>query len=228
MTWNDIITNEQCKDYYKQMIPLLQEEYNNFECYPAKENIFKAFYSIPSPEDVKVVIIGQDPYHEPGQAMGLSFSVPDECKNPPSLQNIIKEVKEEYILNNEMTFHDCQLYHGDLTFWANQGVLLLNSTLTVRKGQANSHANIGWQTFTDNVIHEMSHMPQPMVFMLWGKFAQGKMKYIEQAPNKRVITCSHPSPFSANRGFFGSNCFLRCNEFLANNNIQPIRWLGVI
>lgn len=223
MTWNELIKNEKEQDYYaNHLAPLMRNEYENFVCYPAKENIFKALYSIKSPEDVKVVIIGQDPYHEPGQAMGLSFSVPTDVKNPPSLQNIIKEIQRETNISKEF---NCQLYSGDLTFWAEQGVLLLNSTLTVRKGNANSHANSGWQTFTDHIIQAIDEINNPVVYMLWGKFAQNKMKLITGS-NALVLTASHPSPFSANRGFFGCDHFIKCNGYLRNQGLEGINWFG--
>jgi uracil-DNA glycosylase len=224
MTWNDLIQNEQTKDYYANgIIPFLKEEYANYECYPPKENIFKALYSIPTPDDVKVIILGQDPYHEPGQAMGLSFSVPENCTNPPSLKNIIKEVQHEMCIKDDSI--DRPLYHGDLTYLAKQGVLLLNSTLTVRRGQANSHADCGWQQFTDTIISTLNEMNHPMVVMLWGKYAQRKSHLI--TGNKiLVLTTSHPSPFSANRGFMGCNHFVKCNEYLKANGIEPIDWLG--
>lgn len=217
MTWNELISKEQHKHYYIDMVPILRSEYSNYECYPSKENIFKAMYSIKSPEDVKVVIIGQDPYHEPGQAMGLSFSVPNDVLAPPSLVNIINELEREY---------NTKYNNGnDLTFWANQGVLLLNSTLTVRRGKANSHANIGWQIFTDNIIEYLGSLNKPMVFMLWGKFAKSKKKLINN--NSLILETTHPSPLSANKGFLGCDHFIKCNEYLKNNNVEQIDWFGV-
>lgn len=225
MTWNELIQNEKRQEYYANgIIPFLQREYFEYECYPPKEMIFNAFYSISSPEDVKVVIIGQDPYHEPGQAMGLSFSVHENCiPNPPSLQNIIKEIKHEYNMDND--HYDRPLYRGDLTYLAKQGVLLLNATLTVRRGQANSHADCGWQIFTDHIIEYLDMLNKPMVFMLWGKFAQNK-RVLLTGNNIKILTTSHPSPFSVNRGFFGCNHFIQCNEYLKQNGLEPIDWIG--
>lgn len=217
MNWTELLNKEIQQDYYqKNIATFLRKEYAKHECYPHKDNIFKAFYSIPSPEDVKVVIIGQDPYHEPGQANGLAFSVSHDCKNPPSLQNIIKEMENEF----------GQEYKGDgdLTYLANQGVLLLNATLTVRRGEANSHAECGWQTFTDNIIQYLGSLDKPIVFMLWGKFAQNKSKLITNK-NALVLKAPHPSPYSASRGFFGCNHFVQCNQYLLSNGIEPINWL---
>lgn len=221
MTWNEILQNEIKQDYYVNGIaPFLREEYSKYTCYPNKDNIFKAFYSMPSPEDVKVVILGQDPYHEPGQANGLAFSVQRDCVNPPSLVNIIDEVYHEFNVKGVYN-----LSHGDLTCWANQGVLLLNTTLTVRRGQANSHSNCGWNIFTDHIIQYLNDLNKPMVFMLWGKYAQRK-RYLVNNNHILVLTTSHPSPFSANKGFLGCNHFIKCNEYLKANGIQPIDWLG--
>ena len=223
MTWNEILQNEIRQDYYANGVaPFLQEEYSKYTCYPPKENIFKAFYSIPTPEDVKVVILGQDPYHEPGQANGLAFSVTRDCVNPPSLINIINEVFHEFNIPDGTL---CNINHGDLTCWANQGVLLLNTTLTVRRGLANSHSNCGWTIFTDHIIEYLNSLNRPMVFMLWGKYAQRK-KYLVNNSNILVLTTSHPSPFSANRGFLGCNHFVKCNEYLKANGIEPIDWTG--
>ena len=225
MTWNEILNNEVQQEYYvKGIAPFLRQEYAQHECYPHKNNIFRAFYSIPSPEDVKVIILGQDPYHEPGQAMGLAFSVLESCPNPPSLINIIEEIKNEFNITDSTVR---KLYYGDLDFLANQGVLLLNTTLTVRRGQANSHANCGWQTFTDHVISAIDSCNHPMVVMLWGKYAQRK-KFLFKNTNALILTTSHPSPFSANRGFFGCKHFVKCNEYLNANGIQPIDWTGGI
>lgn len=221
--WTEIIQEQQKQDYYySNLAPFLKEEYANYECYPVAENVFRALYATKSPDNVKVVILGQDPYHEPGQAMGLSFSVPEGCPNPPSLQNIIKEVKYEYQIDDNI---DRKLYHGDLTYLAEQGVLLLNTTLTVRKGEPNSHSNCGWQIFTDSIIEYLNDMNEPMVFMLWGKYAQRKKRLITN-DKILVLTTSHPSPFSANRGFMGCNHFIKCNEFLKQHYMNPIDWLG--
>jgi uracil-DNA glycosylase len=226
MTWNEMLQNEINQDYYANGIaPFLKEEYEKYECYPPKENIFSAFYSIPSPEDVKVIIIGQDPYHEPGQANGLAFSVQHDCLNPPSLKNIITEIYDNYSASAKKECNDID--DGDLTFLAEQGVLLLNATLTVRKGEANSHANCGWQIFTDNIIRQICELGNPLVFMLWGKFAQKKENLIMNTSNTKtlVLKTSHPSPFSANRGFLGCKHFAKCNSFLVKNGISEINWL---
>lgn len=217
-TWYQFLKEETLKDYYvNNLAPFLREEYANNECYPIKDNIFNAFKAIPTPLDVKVVIIGQDPYHEPGQANGLAFSVSPEVALPPSLKNIYKEISDEFNLEMDMT-------NGDLTYLANQGVLLLNSTLTVRKGQANSHEGKGWTEFTDNMITKISNCNTGIVFMLWGKFAQTKESLINKDNNHLILKTSHPSPFSAKRGFLGCGHFKTCNEFLAANGKQPILW----
>ena len=226
MTWNEMLQNEIKQDYYANGIaPFLKEEYEKYECYPPKENIFSAFYSIPSPEDVKVIIIGQDPYHEPGQANGLAFSVQHDCLNPPSLKNIITEVYDNYPASAKKEHNDID--DGDLTFLAEQGVLLLNATLTVRKGEANAHANCGWQIFTDNIIKQICELGNPLVFMLWGKFAQKKENLIMNTSNNNILVLktTHPSPFSANKGFLGCKHFSKCNKFLAKNNLKEINWL---
>ena len=167
--------------------------------------------------NLKVVLLGQDPYHQKGQAMGLSFSVPENIKIPPSLKNIFIELKNNY--------PEYEYSNGDLTRWANQGVLLLNSILTVRKSEPGSHNNIGWEKFTDNVIDIISKEKKGLVFMLWGNYAKGKEKYINE--NEHLILKSgHPSPLSANKGFwFGNNHFKKCNEFLTKNNSAPVKWI---
>ncbi len=226
MNWSEFISNEQKQDYYANGIaPFLREEYSKYECYPVKENIFKALYSIPSPDDVKVVIIGQDPYHEPGQAIGLSFAVSQNCPNPPSLKNIILEILNEYNQTYEAN-PKRPLFTGDLSYLAKQGVLLLNTTLTVRRGMPNSHANCGWQIFTDHLIEYLNSLNKPIVFMLWGKFAQHKGNLIANRPGCLKLSTSHPSPFSANRGFMGCGHFVQCNAFLVKNGMKAIDWLG--
>lgn len=213
--WNQIILQEQEKEYYKDGLRgFLMEEYTNNTCYPAKENIFAAFRNTPL-NKVKVVILGQDPYHEPGQAMGLSFSVPATEKLPPSLKNIYKELESE--------FGKCPA-NGDLTFWAKQGVLLLNTILSVRKGEAKSHHGHGWESFVENIIKRINEEDRPIVFLLWGKDAQSFKKYLTN-PKHLVLTTSHPSPFSANRGFLGCNHFIEANSFLLNNGITTINWV---
>ena len=220
-TWNDILTTECQKDYYVRFLaPFLRQEYGKHECYPHKDNIFRAFYATGSPRNVKVVILGQDPYHEPGQAMGLSFSVPEDCPNPPSLQNIILEIKRE----SQVYPENCELYDGDLTFWAQQGVLLLNTTLTVQRGHANSHKG-HWNQFSNSIIKRFGSGNEPIVFMLWGKDAKSKSNLITN-PNALVLKTSHPSPFSAKLGFIGCNHFNKCNDYLIQNNLEPINWFG--
>ena len=220
ITWNEVLSKEISKEYYKnEVVPFLRQEYSSYECYPSKDNIFKAFYSIPNPSDIKVVILGQDPYHEPGQANGLAFSVKENVKNPPSLENIIQEIQNEY------GYSTSRLESGDLTYLANQGVLLLNSTLTVRRGQANSHSECGWQTFTDDIIRFINLLPQPIVFMLWGKYARRKKNLIINRHNRLILETSHPSPLSANKGFLGCDHFKNCNKYLIENGVQPIEWL---
>lgn len=216
MTWNDFIVTEQQKDYYKSLTKSMKEEYANNKCYPPKELIFNALNQCPF-EKVKCVIIGQDPYHGPGQAMGMSFSVPRNCKIPPSLQNIYKELSNEY---RNFKIPD----HGDLTTWANQGVLLLNTTLTVREHQPMSHTNLGWEIFTTNVIKELNGNPNPIVYMLWGRHAQSLKQHILNVQEHLILESPHPSPFSANRGFFGNGHFHLCNDYLVSHGESPINW----
>ena len=178
---------------------------------PARENVFKAF-DMTKPEDVKVVIIGQDPYHTPGQAQGLAFSIPDEAKAQPSIRNILKELKTDLGIDREST---------DLTSWAEQGVLLINSSLTVLEGQPGSHKSRGWELFTQHMIKKLNELDQPIVFILWGNNAQEYEKFIT---NKHVIKAPHPSPFSARRGFFGSKPFSQTNAYLTEHGVTPIEW----
>ena len=180
------------------------------QTYPKAEDVLKAL-ELTAPEDVKVVILGQDPYHTPGAAQGLSFSVPDDKPAQPSLRNILKELKDDI---GERESHD-------LTNWAKQGVLLLNTVLTVRKGAPNSHANLGWEKFTDEIITYLDSLDQPIVFILWGNYAQKKESLIK---NKYIIESPHPSPFSAHRGFFGSKPFSKANDYLIANGVEPIDW----
>lgn len=212
--WYTILQNEFTKPYFVSLQKKLTEEYNSHTIYPKMENIFSALNFVQY-KNVKVVIIGQDPYHEPDQAMGMSFSVPDGEVIPPSLKNIFKEIE------NEMGYkcNEC----GDLTRWAKQGVLLLNSVLTVRKGLANSHKNIGWQQFTSCVVSELNKRETPVIFVLWGNNAKSLMPLIT---NKRhyILTSAHPSPLSAYNGFFGCNHFIEINNILESNGISPIDW----
>lgn len=203
------------KSYFANLTRLVREEYLHHACYPPGPLIFNAFNLCPF-DLVKVVVIGQDPYHEPGQAMGLSFSVPEGIPAPPSLVNIFKEI--ELDLGKPMP------PNGDLTRWADQGVLLLNATLTVRAHEANSHQRLGWSTFTDAAIKALSDRRDNLVFMLWGGFARGK-KYLIDTNRHLVLENVHPSPLSANRGgWFGNRQFSRCNAFLESKGLTPVEW----
>ena len=204
--WNSPNFNK----FYNNIIMKYEKE----EIYPPKDLIFNALKLTPY-KDVKVVIVGQDPYHDEGQAHGLSFSVQKGIKLPPSLRNIYKELKDDLNIDTPID--------GDLTKWAKEGVLLLNATLTVKKNSPNSHANLGWELFTDYVIKKLNEKDSPVVFILWGNFAKSKKKYITN-PKHLVIESSHPSPYSASNGFFGSKPFSRTNEFLRKNNIREINW----
>ena len=212
--FKDIIEKKSKKDYYKKLHEFVYKAYEEHTIFPDKKNIFAALKYTPY-ENVKVVILGQDPYHGLGEAHGMAFSVCPGIKIPPSLQNIYKELHEElgcYIPNN-----------GYLMKWAHQGVLLLNSVLTVQKDLPASHRGIGWEAFTDKIIEEVNKKDEPVVFMLWGNFAKSKASLITN-PKHLVLTCAHPSPFSARYGFFGCNHFKKANEFLKGNGKQPIDW----
>ena len=212
--FKEIIEEEAQKDYYKKMHEFVINEYETKTIFPPRSNIYEALKLTPY-DNVKVVILGQDPYHGTGEAHGLSFSVSPGIKTPPSLQNIYKELNQElgcYIPNN-----------GYLTKWAKQGVLLLNSVLTVVKDSPASHKGIGWETFTDRIISEIDKKDSPVVFMLWGNFARSK-KALLTNPNHLVLESAHPSPFSARNGFFGNNHFKLANEYLVKNGIEPIDW----
>ena len=211
--WHNNLTKELTKPYFIELKHKLADEYNNHTVYPAQENIFNAFSSTPF-EKVKVVILGQDPYHQPGQAHGLSFSVNDGIKFPKSLQNIFKELKDDIAIEIPFT--------GNLEKWSKQGVLLMNTGLTVRKDQANSHKSIGWQLLTDKIISLLGQRPEPIVFILWGKHAQEKAKFI--ANHHKIIESAHPSPLSAYRGFFGSKPFSKTNDFLRSSGFKEIDW----
>lgn len=214
-SWKTRLAPEFAKPYFAQLAESVRKEYASVPCYPPGRLIFNAFNLCPF-DKVRVVIIGQDPYHEPGQAMGLSFSVPDGVAIPPSLVNIYKEIKDDLGIDSPPS--------GDLTRWAEQGVLLLNATLTVRVHQANSHQRMGWGTFTDAAIRALSDGRDHLVFMLWGGFARGK-KYLIDASRHLVLESVHPSPLSANRGgWFGQHQFSRCNAYLVAHDMKPIRW----
>ncbi|WP_027444722.1 uracil-DNA glycosylase [Segatella baroniae] len=214
-SWRRQVGAEFEKSYFANLTRLVREEYLHHACYPPGPLIFNAFNLCPF-DRVKVVVIGQDPYHEPGQAMGLSFSVPEGIPAPPSLVNIFKEI--ELDLGKPMP------PNGDLTRWADQGVLLLNATLTVRAHEANSHQRLGWSTFTDAAIKALSDRRDNLVFMLWGGFARGK-KYLIDTNRHLVLESVHPSPLSANRGgWFGNRQFSRCNAFLESKGLTPVEW----
>ncbi|HZJ56658.1 MAG TPA: uracil-DNA glycosylase [Clostridia bacterium] len=212
--WQDHVEDEFNKDYYLALRQFLAAEYRTKTVYPDMYDIYNALHYTPY-KDVKAVILGQDPYHGPNQAHGLSFSVKPGVQTPPSLLNIYKELKDDlgcYIPNN-----------GYLEKWARQGVMLLNTVLTVRAGQANSHKNMGWEHFTDRVISILNQREDPVVFILWGRNAQSKQSIITD-PQHYIIKSPHPSPLSAHRGFFGSRPFSRANDFLASTGREPIDW----
>ncbi len=214
MNWDEFILNESKKDYFIKLNNFVENEYNTKLCFPKYEDIYNAF-KLTEYDDVKVVILGQDPYHEIGQAHGLSFSV--LCKKlPPSLKNIYKEMASD--LNEEVN------QDGDLTYLAKQGVLLLNTTLTVECGKAASHFGKGWEIFSDNVIKELDKSDKPMVFILWGNNSR-KKKDLIQNNNHLIIESAHPSPLSAYHGFFGSRPFSKTNDFLISKNLSPINWI---
>ncbi len=212
--WLPVIGKEFEKDYYIQLRNFLINEYKTTCIYPKADDIFNAFHYTPY-NKLKVLILGQDPYHGPNQAHGLCFSVLKGIKAPPSLVNIYKE------LADDVGFQIPQ--HGYLKKWADEGVFMLNTVLTVRAGQANSHRNRGWETFTDATIKAINEIDRPIVIMLWGRPAQNK-KILLNNPKHLVLTAPHPSPLSAFRGFFGSKHFSKCNDFLQKNGISPIDW----
>jgi uracil-DNA glycosylase len=213
--WKEVLKQEFTKPYFLQIVSFLKtEKMAGKTIYPPGQLIFNAFNSTPF-EKVKVVILGQDPYHGPGQAHGLSFSVPDGVPQPPSLINIFKELYSDIGLAVPR--------NGNLTHWANQGVLLLNASLTVRANEPMSHAKIGWAEFTDSVITRISAQKSHVVFLLWGKFAQEKQALVDETKH-HVLKAAHPSPFSADKGFFGCRHFSKTNNYLAKNGIDPIDW----
>ena len=212
--WDEILKEELKKDYFIKLMNNVRHEYLTKTVYPRKDQVFNAFRYTPY-KDLKVVILGQDPYHGIGEANGLAFSVNDGIKLPPSLKNIYKELNSDLGLDIPST--------GDLTCWAKEGVLLLNSVLTVEKDKPASHKNLGWEKFTDAIIRKVNEKNTPVVFILWGNFAKSK-KHLITNPNHLVIESSHPSPFSCNYGFFGSRPFSRTNEFLKKNNIKEINF----
>ena len=212
--WKNVLGAEFGKPYYKELYDKLRDEYSHTKVFPDAKDMFNAFELTPYSK-VKVVILGQDPYHNDGQAHGLCFSVKPGTDIPPSLKNIYKELETEL---------GCRIpNNGYLTAWAQQGVLLLNTVLTVRAHQAFSHRGIGWEQFTDAVIESLNKADRPMVFMLWGRPAEQKMKMLDN-PRHLILTAAHPSPLSASRGFFGCGHFTKCNEYLKANGLSPIDW----
>ena len=212
--WSDKLHDEVCKPYFVELMSRLKQEYKQYTIYPTYDRIFTAFQLTPY-EKVKVVIVGQDPYHGPNQAHGLSFSVMPGVRIPPSLLNMLKECTAD--VGTTMP------NHGYLASWAEQGVMMLNTVLTVREGQANSHKGLGWEMFTDRVIELLNERERPVVFVLWGSHAQAKAKMIDS--NRHcIVTAPHPSPLSAHRGFFGSKPFSKINHQLETWGEQPIDW----
>ena len=213
-SWKDLLKEEFEKPYFADLVQFVKSEYATNVCYPKGGNIFYAFDACPV-DQVKVVIIGQDPYHEPGQAHGLCFSVQDGVQFPPSLQNIFKEIAAEY--GKPMPSS------GNLQRWAAQGVLLLNATLTVRAHVAGSHQGRGWEQFTDAVIRQLAAQREHVVYLLWGSYAQKKAAMIDPSKNL-ILKSAHPSPLSAYRGFFGNNHFKLANDYLQQQGLTPIEW----
>ncbi|HNY75931.1 MAG TPA: uracil-DNA glycosylase [Bacteroidales bacterium] len=213
-SWLEVLKDEFQQPYFLEIKKFLLEDKKKYRVFPPGQLIFNAFNLTPF-DKVKIVIIGQDPYHGYGQAHGLCFSVPKGVAKPPSLQNIFKELKEDLNINPPE--------HGDLTGWAKQGVFLLNAILTVRENTPESHRNIGWEKFTNAAIENLSDKKEHLVFMLWGSYAQEKEKLIDNTKHL-ILKAAHPSPFSANKGFFGCHHFSKANQYLIANNIDPIKW----
>ena len=213
-TWNEILSEEMKKDYYQELLAFVQKRREEVSVFPEEKNVFRALELTPF-ESVKVVILGQDPYHGFGQAHGLSFSVKKGTPLPPSLKNIYKELQED--IGGELPTE------GDLSHWAKQGVLLLNTVLTVEEGNANSHKGMGWERLTNRLIESLNELNHPVIFILWGKPAQDKEKLITNS-NHIILKAPHPSPLSAYRGFFGSKPFSRVNDILMQQGQSPIRW----
>jgi len=213
-SWYELLKDEFDKDYFLKLRQFIKNEYKTKQIFPHPKNIFKAFELTPV-NDVKVIILGQDPYHGADQAHGLAFSVQENIKIPPSLSNIYKELYDDLNIPIKRS--------GNLEYWAKQGVLLLNSVLTVESGKANSHKNIGWEKFTESVISLISKKKEILVFLLWGNYAHKKEDFIE-SNNHLILKSVHPSPLSAYNGFFGSKHFSKANNFLKKNNIKEIVW----
>ena len=212
--WQDLFNREKSKEYFKELEGFIQKERENYTIFPKKDRVFEAF-NLCAYKETKVVIIGQDPYHGPNQAHGLCFSVLPGNKIPPSLRNIYKELKDDL---------GCQIpNHGYLSDWAKQGVLMINSVFTVRKGEANAHKNMGWEILTKKVISYLNNKEAPVVFILWGNYAKQYEKLITNNKHK-IIKSYHPSPLSASRGFFKSKPFSKTNAFLRENGLKPIDW----
>lgn len=226
-SWSKALAEEFEKDYFLRLTSFVREEYSHHTCYPPAGEIFNAFNLCPI-DKVKVVLLGQDPYHGPGQAEGLCFSVKDGIQLPPSLINIFKEVRDDVGTVPELSAaaaaRGVRAYNGSLRRWAEQGVLLLNATLTVREHLAGSHQRKGWEEFTDSVIRKVSDTRSHVVFILWGGYARGKGKLIDRGKHL-ILESVHPSPLSANRGgWFGNHHFSQCNSYLQANGREPIRW----
>lgn len=213
-TWKEVLKEEFEKDYFVNLTSFVRQEYKGKTIYPKASNIFNAFNLCPF-DKIKVVILGQDPYHEPNQAHGLCFSVLEPTPSPPSLKNIFKEINLDLGIE--------PLESGDLTRWASQGVLLLNATLTVEAHKAGSHQGKGWEEFTDRVIFNLANRKSGLVFLLWGSYAQKKGEFIDQTKHL-VLKSVHPSPLSAHRGFFGNHHFSQTNSYLTQQGKQPINW----
>ena len=212
-SWDNVLKDDFGGENYQNLRRFLAEEYRTHTIYPDMHHIFSALKETAF-EDVKVVIIGQDPYHNPGQAHGMCFSVMPGTDTPPSLVNVFKEIKSDLGIANTNPY---------LIDWAKQGVLLLNAVLTVRAGQAGSHRGKGWEILTDSIIKKLNERNEPIVFMLWGAYARSKKGYVTN-PNHLVLECAPPSPLSAYNGFFGCKHFSKCNEFLTQNGLKPIDW----
>ena len=214
-SWDPFLNEEFQKPYFKELSAFLKREYETKTIYPPKKEVFSSFYYTDL-DKVKVVILGQDPYHEPGQACGMCFAVKPGVQLPPSLQNIYKEIQDD--LGIPMNYNN-----GYLVKWAKQGVLLINSVMTVEKGKANPHAGRGWETFTNHVIEKINTLDQPVVYLLWGNNARQKKSLISN-PRHLILETVHPSPLSVYRGFFGCRHFSKANDFLIKNGTEPIDW----
>lgn len=214
MTWEDFLREEEQKEYYQKLMKFLEDEYDTKTIYPPKEDLFTCFRECQY-ENVKVVMLGQDPYHQPRQAHGLCFSVRKGVKIPPSLRNIYKELKTD--------MHIAMPSHGCLLDWAKQGVFMMNAVMSVEESKAGSHKKRGWEIFTDTTIQKLNEHKSGIVFLLWGNWAQKKSSFITN-PKHRVITSAHPSPLSAYHGFFGSKPFSKVNMYLKELDREPINW----